>query len=42
MSGDVDLDQATSTLSDSGTLAYYDPSVEQVFVRGTELTPRCG
>jgi len=39
VSGDVDLAKANDTLSDSGTLAYYDPDVEQVFVRGTELTP---
>lgn len=37
--GDVDLREATDTLADSGTLAYYDPSAEMVFVRGTELTP---
>lgn len=39
ISGDVDLAEANKTLSDSGTLAYYDPDVEQVFVRGTKLTP---
>lgn len=39
VSGDVDLAAANDTLSDSGTLAYYDPDLEQVFVRGTELTP---
>ena len=39
VSGDVDLAEANDTLSDSGTLAYYDPDLEQVFVRGTELTP---
>jgi hypothetical protein len=39
VSGDVDLAKANDTLSDSGTLAYYDPAVEQVFVRGTKLTP---
>ncbi|WP_421117850.1 hypothetical protein ACE2AJ_10410 [Aquihabitans daechungensis] len=39
VTGDVDLAKANDTLSDSGTLAYYDPDVEQVFVRGTELTP---
>jgi hypothetical protein len=39
ITGDVDLATANDTLSDSGTLAFYDPSVEQVFVRGTELTP---
>jgi len=39
VSGDVDLAQASDTLSDSGTLAYYDPDVEQVFVRGTKMTP---
>lgn len=37
--GDVDLGAATDTLADSGTLAYYDPAAEMVFVRGTELTP---
>jgi len=39
VTGDVDLAKANDTLSDSGTLAYYDPDLEQVFVRGTELTP---
>ncbi len=39
VSGEVDLAKANDTLSDSGTLAYYDPGLEQVFVRGTELTP---
>lgn len=39
LEGSVDLAKANSTLSDSGTLAYYDPDVEQVFVRGTKLTP---
>lgn len=39
LSGDVDLSKAQDTLADSGTLAYYDPEVEEVFVRGTELTP---
>jgi hypothetical protein len=39
ITGDVDLGEATDTLSDSGTLAYYDPDVEQVFVRGTKMTP---
>jgi hypothetical protein len=39
VSGDVDLKSANDTLSDSGTLAYYDPDLEQVFVRGTEMTP---
>jgi hypothetical protein len=38
LTGDVDLAEASDTLSDSGTLAYYDPELEQVFVRGTELT----
>lgn len=38
ISGEVDLAAASSTLSDSGTLAFYDPAVEQVFVRGTEVT----
>jgi hypothetical protein len=39
VSGEVDLNEASNTLSDSGTLAYYDPELEQVFVRGTEMTP---
>lgn len=39
ISGEVDLQSSMDTLSDSGTLAYYDPELEQVFVRGTELTP---
>ncbi|MCB0971776.1 MAG: hypothetical protein KDA97_09735 [Acidimicrobiales bacterium] len=39
LEGDVDLGEATETLGDAGTLAFYDPSVEQVYVRGTELTP---
>lgn len=39
VSGDVDLAKANDTLSDSGTLAFYDPDTEQVYVRGTELTP---
>lgn len=37
--GEVDLNSASDTLSDSGTLAFYDPSSEKIFVRGTELTP---
>ncbi len=39
VSGEVDLEAADDTLSDSGTLAFYSPEAEQVFVRGTELTP---
>ncbi|MGN6694048.1 MAG: hypothetical protein ACTHN0_07710 [Aquihabitans sp.] len=39
VTGDVDLAKANDTLSDSGTLAFYDPDTEQVYVRGTELTP---
>jgi len=39
LSGEVDLAAANDTLLDAGTLAYYDPDLEQVFVRGTELTP---
>jgi hypothetical protein len=39
LSGEVDLQAASDTLSDSGTLAFYSPSLEQVFVKGTELTP---
>lgn len=39
LEGKVDLAKANDTLSDSGTLAYYDPEVKEVFVRGTALTP---
>lgn len=38
VTGDVDLGAASSALADSGTLAYYDPSLEEVFVRGTSMT----
>lgn len=37
--GTFDLEKATEQLADSGTLAYYDPSAKQVYVRGTKLTP---
>jgi hypothetical protein len=37
--GEVDLADAFSDLSSEGTLAYYDPEREVVFVRGDELTP---
>jgi hypothetical protein len=37
--GEVDLASAFSDLSSEGTLAYYDPEREMVFVRGDELTP---
>lgn len=36
--GAVDLTAANNTLSDSGTLAFYDPVAKTVYVRGTELT----
>lgn len=36
--GKVDLTAATNTLTDSGTLAFYSPVTETVYVRGTELT----
>ncbi|MCB0962040.1 MAG: hypothetical protein KDA98_01840 [Acidimicrobiales bacterium] len=39
LEGDVDLGEANDTLNDAGTLAFYDPTVEQVYVRGTEITP---
>lgn len=39
LSGKVDLAKASDTLSDSGTLAFYDPGSEEVYVRGTKLTP---
>ncbi|MBX3286964.1 MAG: hypothetical protein KF703_16575, partial [Actinobacteria bacterium] len=37
--GKVDLNEAQKTLSDSGSLAYYDPDTEKVYVRGSKLTP---
>jgi len=37
--GDVDLGKAGDTLSDSGTLAFYDPGTKKVYVRGTDMTP---
>ena len=37
-SGDVDLRKAFNDLSDSGTLAFYDPDTERVSVRGTDMT----
>jgi hypothetical protein len=39
VSGEVDLAGASATLADAGTLAFYSPRLEQVFVKGTELTP---
>lgn len=37
--GKVDLNEAQKTLSDSGSLAYYDPDTEKVYVRGSKMTP---
>lgn len=37
-SGDVDLFDSTNELSGEATLAYYDPVVERVTVRGTDLS----
>jgi hypothetical protein len=37
--GKVDLLEAQKTLSDAGSLAFYDPETEKVYVRGSELTP---
>jgi hypothetical protein len=39
VSGKVDLAKAGKTLSDSGTLAFYDPDSEAIYVRGTKITP---
>ena len=39
ISGDLDLAGSMNTLNDSGTLAFYSPTTEQVYVRGQELTP---
>ena len=37
--GKVDLNEAQKTLTDSGSLAYYDPDTEKVYVRGSKMTP---
>lgn len=37
VSGDVDLVEAGNDISDTGTLAFYDPDEERVVVRGTEV-----
>lgn len=34
----VDLFEASNTLLDTGTLAFYDPTTERVIIRGTEMT----
>jgi hypothetical protein len=39
VSGEVDLTESVNTLNDSGTLAFYQPSDQQIYVRGTTLTP---
>lgn len=37
--GEVDLAAAFGDLASEGTLAYYDPATEVVYVRGDEMTP---
>jgi hypothetical protein len=37
--GSVDLVDSTNEIRSSGTLAYYSPEEEKVYVRGTEVTP---
>lgn len=39
LSGNFDLVESMNTLNDSGTLAFYSPATEQVYVRGETLTP---
>lgn len=39
VSGEVDLPAASRDLAGEGTLAYYSPEEERIYVRGTELTP---
>lgn len=39
LEGEVDLLDATETLIDSGSLAFYSPETKEVYVRGTEITP---
>ncbi len=38
LSGELDLVDSMNTLNDSGTLAFYSPATEQVYVRGETLT----
>ena len=38
LNGDVDLHAALTTLSDTGTLAFYDPVDKHVYIRGTKVT----
>jgi hypothetical protein len=40
LSGEVDLVESLNTVSDEGTLAFYNHDEKRVRVRGTELTPR--
>ena len=37
--GDLDLFESVNDLSDTGTLAFYDPATDRVTVRGTDLSP---
>lgn len=37
--GSVDLVDTTSDIQSAGTLAYYSPKDEKIYVRGTEITP---
>ncbi|MCU1358694.1 MAG: hypothetical protein JWM89_4112 [Acidimicrobiales bacterium] len=39
LTGDLDLDKASKTLNDSGSLAFYSPDTKKVYVRGTKMTP---
>lgn len=39
VSGELDLGEESKTLADSGSLAYYSPDTQEVYVRGTELNP---
>ena len=36
--GDLDLFDSINEISDSGTLAFYDPETDRITVRGTEMT----
>jgi hypothetical protein len=39
VSGDIDLFEQQNQLTGEGVAAYYDPDIERIRVRGTELTP---
>lgn len=39
VAGEVDLNASVNTITDQGTLAFYQPSSRQIYVRGSTITP---